>query len=157
MTNTFKEESYFAMSHSSPKKGEIPTTRMPELIKKPLGHVMHVTRGILVRLGVFNFDLVNMITPTFSQGLSEGTERNHGGILPANGHVVAQTDQLICQPLHEIDNRRVARRLRLLTNTLDQLLVHVRTFWASATTLFRSSCFCLACSLILFGQFLSRL
>ena len=139
---TLSKKPCHAMDHSSPKNGETPTARMPEPIEKPFGRVMCVTRGTPVRLGVFNIDLVDMVTPTFSQGLSEGTERNHGGILPANGHVVAQTDQLICQPLHEIDNRRVARRLRLLTNTLDQLLVHVRTFWASATTLFRSSRFC---------------
>ena len=65
---------YLAVSHSSPKKSEIPTTKIPEPFEKPLHRVMGAVRGILVRLGVLDLELVKMVASALFEGLSKGAK-----------------------------------------------------------------------------------
>ena len=73
---TLEKETYLATADCSPDQGEIMTARMPEPIKKLLGHDMRTVRGILVRLGVLNLDLLKVVTSTLFQSLGKGTKRN---------------------------------------------------------------------------------
>ena len=86
---------------------------------------MSTARGITIRLRVLDLKFIEMVTPAFFQSLSEGMEQDERGVLPPNGHVIAHSGQLIRQPLHEVDNRRIARHFGLLAHTLNELLVYI--------------------------------
>lgn len=90
-------------------------------------------------LGLFHLNLAKMIATSLGDSLGESAKGFHRGIVTPDGHVLPEHHQLSAEPGKEITELDILRRIGVLADAKQKILVQVRNLPCLGTILRFSS------------------